>query len=708
MGVGSKATENEAFNTKRLPLPRLECFASREVALEHLGDSVHFWPSRRPKPAKATTAEGKTSDRKLNIQDELQNMRTARGNEVADASLSFGAVDMAKKQVRASLALMRADASARRKQENMSKEEKEISNLQKIKADWNSLRFKRKEKEELVEQLKHQLDSLGGDLEEDVVLLQNLIPEKDELSLHAEEMETELEQETRKGSMYLHMQTRARQTAEEASKKVDLLFEEVASLDRDLESLAMYLRETRRLRAKSEEALNWMQDNYNARSEDKADRLARRREARDEVGRELAETRIALKELKAQWRIEADKKAMEEKARIDKESSLVRQAEQQEVAEEEMRVKLERLAHTVGLKHRPEGSKLRQVEEGIGADDDEGWTPEAIMSALQAVTERRDDCKRQIDKLRDKEIRLWRSLPEWRTRLQAERQGWSDMWQRRLTDGPEDTPKEKKKFAKLKPPGPSTNTLTEEVYQTQMAERKKELALAMKEESLEQEKLEESARLLASVMTGLTGMERVITESAPSVESIPGETGSVIPGISSEDAMAAKAKMLFQTTSTREQRLSISEPPGRRPPSQGADEKALTVPRAVKDDEVTPYIHLGETLHRVLDHLRGICDKAEVDLKAKPEGALRDVRPVGVKLLKVHQPLGIIDEIEIPGKYTTKEGFAVAGPHVNAEDDDDLEDEKFLKSKIKYSSGGGGNEGSTTPGRAKTARNSNA
>eukprot|EP00959_Pyramimonas_sp_CCMP1952_P467125 9491088-Pyramimonas_sp.AAC.1 len=61
------------------------------------------------------------------------------------------------------------------------------------------------------------------------------------------------------------MQTRARQTAEEASKEADLLFNEVASLDRDLESLAMYLRETRRLRAKSEEALNWMQENYNAR-----------------------------------------------------------------------------------------------------------------------------------------------------------------------------------------------------------------------------------------------------------------------------------------------------------------------------------------------------------------------------------------------------------------------------------------------------------
>jgi hypothetical protein len=41
---------------------------------------------------------------------------------------------------------MRADASARRKQDNLSKQEKEVAILQKIKADWNTLRFKRKEK----------------------------------------------------------------------------------------------------------------------------------------------------------------------------------------------------------------------------------------------------------------------------------------------------------------------------------------------------------------------------------------------------------------------------------------------------------------------------------------------------------------------------------------------------------------------------------
>jgi len=81
---------------------------------------------------------------------------------------------------------------------------------------------------------------------------------------------------------------------------------EAKALARDLHSLEIYLRDTRRLRAKSEEALNWMQENYNARSEEKADRLSKRRETRDQVGRELAETRIQMKELKAQWKLEAD------------------------------------------------------------------------------------------------------------------------------------------------------------------------------------------------------------------------------------------------------------------------------------------------------------------------------------------------------------------------------------------------------------------
>lgn len=52
-------------------------------------------------------------------------------------------------------------------------------------------------------------------------------------------------------------------------------------------------------------------------SEEKGDRLARRREVRDQVGRELAETRIKMKELKAQWKLDADRQAMEEKLRQD-------------------------------------------------------------------------------------------------------------------------------------------------------------------------------------------------------------------------------------------------------------------------------------------------------------------------------------------------------------------------------------------------------
>ena len=106
--------------------------------------------------------------------------------------------------------------------------------------------------------------------------------------------------ESRKQQTYEHMQSRARHGAEDASKELDLLHLEVAALGRDLFNLEIYLRDTRRLRAKSEDALNWMQENYNFRSEEKAERLAKRRELRDQTGRELAETRIRLKELKAE------------------------------------------------------------------------------------------------------------------------------------------------------------------------------------------------------------------------------------------------------------------------------------------------------------------------------------------------------------------------------------------------------------------------
>jgi hypothetical protein len=74
-----------------------------------------------------------------------------------------------------------------------------------------------------------------------------------------------LAEETRKQQTYEHMQNRARNGAEDASKELDLLHLEVAALGRDLFNLEIYLRDTRRLRAKSEDALNWMQENYNFR-----------------------------------------------------------------------------------------------------------------------------------------------------------------------------------------------------------------------------------------------------------------------------------------------------------------------------------------------------------------------------------------------------------------------------------------------------------
>ena len=77
----------------------------------------------------------------------------------------------------------------------------------------------------------------------------------------------------------------------------------------------------------------------------------------------------------------------------------------------------------------------------------------------------------------------------------------------------------------------------------------------------------------------------------------------------------------------------------------------------------------------------------------------RQVAPLGVKCLKVSQPLGFIDDHAVPQKYTTKEGFAVAGPHIDPDEDDDAPDQddaKFLK-KMKYM------EGNTDTPRSKKA-----
>ena len=38
----------------------------------------------------------------------------------------------------------------------------------------------------------------------------------------------------------------------------------------------------------------------------------------------------------------------------------------------------------------------------------------------------------------------------------------------------------------------------------------------------------------------MTGVERIVVQSAPTVEPVPSQPGSIIPGITSEDAMRAK------------------------------------------------------------------------------------------------------------------------------------------------------------------------
>lgn len=71
--------------------------------------------------------------------------------------------------------------------------------------------------------------------------------------------------------------------------------------------------------------------------------------------------------------------------------------------------------------------------------------------------------------------------------------------------------------------------------------------------------------------------------------------------------------------------------------------------------------------------------------------------PVGVKAVKVKAPVGYLDEAEAPPKYTTKEGYAVAGPHVSGADDEEEEAaaEGGKYRKMKFAAGGAAAGGAT-------------
>lgn len=44
--------------------------------------------------------------------------------------------------------------------------------------------------------------------------------------------------------------------------------------------------------------------------------------------------------------------------------------------------------------------------------------------------------------------------------------------------------------------------------------------------------------------------------------------------------------------------------------------------------------------------------------------------------MQVKNPIGYIEEKDVPQKYTTKEGYAVAGPHLDVDDDNDADEKE--------------------------------
>jgi len=768
MDIGSLPHGDEAFSTKRLPLPRLECNTSRDMATTKMGNDVHFWPGRRadkqgqrspgavvangaPQPGQAGAPQaGITPDNQLaskgghkphGLQEEIQAVRRGGVGLKSSKKQYAASLDDAKKDVRNSLAVLRADARSKHQMDFETKEDAASADLQVIKGEWNHFHYVRLQKEEEVKDMTAHLSTVSGDVIEDQETLEELKPSRDELQREAALQETGVENESRKGSMYEHMELRAKETAVCASKEVDHLHLEVASLARDLQSLEIYLRETRRLRAKSEEALSWMQENYNARSEQRTERLGKRREQRDQVGRELAETRLKMKELKAQWRAEAERAALEEKHQQDKQLQHEKLAAQRELAEEEMRIKLERLAHTVGLKHRPDDqkppikasdSKILSVTQHSDSES-EGWTPEGILLALQAVEQRREDVEKQIDALQAREASAWQALPEWRTKLQAARQGWTEMWKSKLEG------------SNMPPPEPSR---TEELPAEAPVEPEEEgvspqaqLDQAGKSLHGMQSRYEAVVKLLAGVTTGLAGLERLITTSAPGVQPIAAD-GSIVPisvpktsSVASRNSKGSKrpsARVVGRTTQAAirmhggpddgkgpsSRRPSVAVPASKKRDSVKAPENAndkrrnsnsdssdlLAVGESEKDvddiggdmtpdgplaefEELQPYVLLSDGLKRCMETVLGVFAEASLERDQALTDVEADVHPMGIRPQKVRQPLGYLDEKEIPGKYTTKEGFAVAGPHINADEENDVIDDPEKRKRRGDSAG---------------------
>ncbi|KAK3258116.1 hypothetical protein CYMTET_32825 [Cymbomonas tetramitiformis] len=696
----------EAFSTKRLPLPRLEAGMSRDMATEKMGQEVHFWPGRRPgatanrRPAKSYPradggavpgAPGGTPDAQVKpgarpaVQEEVQPMRSGRGPVVNNAKKTYStAIDEAKKQVRESLAMLRSDTRTKSNQME-SKEITAISDLQGVKMEWNTLKHVRLGKEEELKELNLQIESLKDDLVEDEVALERLKPERDALNEEAEAQEDCVETECRKGSMYIHMQNRAKETSEDASKDVEGLHMELASLARDVASLELYLRETRRLRAKSEEALNWMQENYNARSEERTQRLTRRRELRDAVGRELAETRMRMKELKQQWRAEADKQAMEEKKKLLELEEKEREAAQRELAEEDMRVKLERLAHTVGLKHRTIVGPGEQNPED--QDDDEGWTPEGILAALQAVEQRRGDVENQIATLQKREAKAWQELPESRVKLQTARLNWTEMWRLKLEGDRYLHPDQ------VCPTIPPSKAGSEDAEKG-LAVSNKNFETAGKTLVSIQAKFEGVVAMLASGMTGVQGLEKLTVASAPFVKPRSEQLADLEKDAKGKGGKAgkdAKGKKPGTPKGGAKDKKGGKKP--KTPDKKGRDGKSADTPDlpTCEHEELKPYLHIPLMLDRVLDQLEGVMAAATLTpedtlLTLVDVGPVQNLRPLGVRHYKVNNPLGYLEEKELPGKYTTSEGFAVAGPHVSPDDDDEnIEgDEKYSSMKKKF------------------------
>jgi hypothetical protein len=166
--------------------------------------------------------------------------------------------------------------------------------------------------------------------------------------------------------------------------------------------------------------------------------------------------------------------------------------------------------------------------------------------------------------------------------------------------------------------GPTALKPAEEA-KAELAATTKTLAERTAELTATREKFHSQVALLARVLTGVAGVERVLAASAPDAEPAQLPDGCIVPGLTSAGASAAKqaAKAAGQELARVQQRTLTKAA------SLGGGAAAAAAAAAAAEggehDELAPFQQLVGVLHHTMDRAAGVAAAAGLQLTSPVE-----------------------------------------------------------------------------------------